>query len=217
VSDLTPVSFDIETNGLEPASAITVAGFTLELGSWLALNTAGQAADAQYLSTQLERESGSNVQLTVCNSEAALLQRLSGFVDEHLNDNRHYLTAYNGDIWRGGFDLPFVRTVCARHDVAWPFPEMAYADTMDMMKRFYTGDAQDLVGVYDTLISKDSCDPFVESGSAVSAHENKNWLPLLLHNLADIERTRELALLAGRYIPKSDFKMKNLGISGGNL
>jgi hypothetical protein len=87
---------------------------------------------------------------------------------------------------------------------------MAYADTMDMMKRFYTGDTKDLVGVYDALISKDSCDPFVDSGSAVAAFNRGDWLPLLLHNLADIERTQKLALLAGRYIPKSDFQMKSL-------
>ena len=36
------------------------------------------------------------------------------------------------------------------------------------------------------------------------------WLPLLKHNLADIQRTRELADLAGRFVAKSDFKMKNL-------
>jgi DNA polymerase III epsilon subunit-like protein len=208
--DLTPVAFDIETSGLEPASVITVAGFTLELGSWLALNTNGRDANKNDLISRLEAESGSNVQLAICDSEEALLNRLVRFVDERLDDNRHYLTAYNGDVWRGGFDLPFVRTACARHEIAWPFPEMAYADTMDMMKRFYTGDTKDLVGVYDALISKDSCDPFVDSGSAVAAFNRGDWLPLLLHNLADIERTQKLALLAGRYIPKSDFQMKSL-------
>lgn len=208
--DLTPVAFDIETSGLEPASVITVAGFTLELGSWLALNTSGRDADKEHLISRLEEESGSNVQLAICESEEALLRRLGSFADERLNGDRHYLTAYNGDVWRGGFDLPFVRTACARQDIAWPFPDLAYADTMDMMKRFYTGDTNDLVGTYDHLIGKPNCDPFEDSGSAVVAFEEGDWLPLLLHNLADIERTRELALLAGRYIPKSDFRMKNL-------
>jgi hypothetical protein len=44
----------------------------------------------------------------------------------------------------------------------------------------------------------------------VSAFENAEWLPLLRHNLADIQRTRELAQLADRYVPQSDFSMKNL-------
>ena len=44
----------------------------------------------------------------------------------------------------------------------------------------------------------------------MNAYEDAEWLPLLKHNLADIQRTRELALLAGRFVPKSDFSMKNL-------
>jgi len=44
----------------------------------------------------------------------------------------------------------------------------------------------------------------------VDAFEAAKWLPLLEHNLVDIQRTRELALLAGRFVPKSDFSMKNL-------
>jgi hypothetical protein len=35
-------------------------------------------------------------------------------------------------------------------------------------------------------------------------------LPLLQHNLADIERNRELVTLASRFVPQSDFQMKNL-------
>jgi hypothetical protein len=81
---------------------------------------------------------------------------------------------------------------------------------MTMMNRFDTNDKNDLVSVYQKLIGNDDCDPFDDSGSAVSAYEQGNWEDLLLHNLADIERTRELAVLAGQYVPKSDFKMKNL-------
>jgi hypothetical protein len=42
----------------------------------------------------------------------------------------------------------------------------------------------------------------------VDAYEAAEWLPLLKHNLADIQRTRELAQLADRYVPQSDFRMK---------
>ena len=131
-------------------------------------------------------------------------------MDEHLDADRHYLTAYNGETWNAGFDLPYLRSACARCSVEWPFPEIAYADTMTMVDRFYTNDVNDLVGVYDALVGEEDCDPFEDSGSAVTAHENEEWTQLLLHNLADVERTRELAVLAGRYVPKSDFGMKNL-------
>jgi len=52
--------------------------------------------------------------------------------------------------------------------------------------------------------------PFEDSAEAVDAFENAEWEPLLLHNLADIQRTLELAMLGERYVPRSDFKMKNL-------
>lgn len=66
------------------------------------------------------------------------------------------------------------------------------------------------MGVYDQLIGNDTCDSFEDSGAAVDAFEAAGWLPLLNHNLADIQRTRELAQLAGRFVPKSDFSMKSL-------
>lgn len=65
------------------------------------------------------------------------------------------------------------------------------------------------LGGYDELVAGDRCDLFDESESAVAAHENGEWEQLLLQNLADIERTRDLAVLAGRYVAKSDFKMKS--------
>jgi hypothetical protein len=81
---------------------------------------------------------------------------------------------------------------------------------MQIVDRFDTSDQSDLVGVYDELIGEGSCDPFDDSGEAVDAFESGDWLPLLEHNLADIQRTRELAELAGRFVARSDFKMKNL-------
>jgi uncharacterized protein YprB with RNaseH-like and TPR domain len=210
MGNLSPIAFDIETSGLEPGAVITVAGLTTEMGSWLALNTSGCEADASILANEIEYESGSNVRVSVHPDEESLLAGLAGFAQDRLDDDRHYLTAYHGEVWNGGFDLPFVRRACVRRDADWPFPDIAYADTMDMVTRFHTDDTNDLVGVYETLIGKEDCDPFDDSGSAVEAYQSGEWTDLLLHNLADIERTRELAVLAGRYVAKSDFKMKNL-------
>lgn len=55
--------------------------------------------------------------------------------------------------------------------------------------------------MYDELIGGDHCDPFDESPSAVAVHEDEEWERLLLHNLADVERTRELAILQGSTCP----------------
>jgi hypothetical protein len=51
---------------------------------------------------------------------------------------------------------------------------------------------------------------FEDSAAAVTVFKDGEWLSLLKHNLADIQRTRELADLASRFIPKPDFSMKNL-------
>lgn len=91
-----------------------------------------------------------------------------------------------------------------------PFPNMAYADVFEFVDRFDTNDQNDLCGFYDELIGTAHCDPFTDSGSAVDAFQNARWESLLRHNLADIQRTLELAILAERYVPQSDFKMKNL-------
>ena len=210
MSGLTPVAFDIETSGLDSDAVVTVAGFSHELGHWLFLNTAGRGADGDRLVQALDADVDAAVSLEVVHDEGTLLENLAGFVDERLDGDAHYLTAYNGETWNGGFDLPFVRSACLRNDVVWPFDDIAYADMMEVMERFDTDDTRDLVGVYDLLVGDDSCDPFEDSRSAIDAFEAGDWLPLLRHNLADIKRTRELAELAGRFVPKSDFKMKNL-------
>ncbi|WP_436901543.1 hypothetical protein [Halovenus halobia] len=209
MSGLSPVAFDIETSGLGDDAVITVAGFRNSVGSWLVLNTAGRSADKQKLRAELEACVDAPVHLHVVADERALLEHVGEYADQHLADET-YLTAYNGETWNGGFDLPFVRSACLRNGVAWPFDDVPYADTMAAIQRFDTGDVGDLVGVYDRLIGDEDCDPFAESGAAVEAWEAGRWLALLEHNLADIERTRELAVLAGEYVPKSDFSMKNL-------
>lgn len=210
MGNLNPIAFDIETTGLEPASVITVAGLSTDVGSWLALNTTERDVDADRLAAAIEHESGLNVQVSAFRDEAGLLAGLEDFATRTIDGDCHYLTAYHGERWKSGFDLPFLRAACARRDVAWPFPDVAYADTMDMVNRFYTNDVDDLDGVYDILIGKETCDPFHDSERAVATHADGDWVPLLLHNLADIEQTYELAVLAGRYVPKSDFRMKNL-------
>jgi len=207
---LSPVAFDIETTGLDPAAELTVAGFATEVGAWLGLNTAGRDADGSRLEAAVAEPSGATVRVTVVPDETSLLERVASFATERIDADRQYLTAYNGERWRDGFDLPFLRRACARRAVEWPFADVAYADTMDAVERFHTGGASDLAGVYDALVGGDHPDPFGDSASAVARHEAGDWVPLLLHNLADVERTRELAVLAGRYVPKSDFRMKSL-------
>jgi uncharacterized protein YprB with RNaseH-like and TPR domain len=210
MSSLAPVAFDIETTGFDSTAIMTVAGFSHELGSWIVLNRDGRSVEGGELVDRLSECSDRRVELKIAQDEQDLLQAVQGFAESRLSDDTHYLTAYNGETWKGGFDLPFLRRACHRNDVEWPFNDLPYADMMDAFQRFNTDNEADLVGVYDELIGGDSFDPFEDSADAVTAFENGEWLPLLKHNLADIERTRELAELAGRFVPRSDFSMKNL-------
>jgi len=211
MGQLNPIAFDIETSGLDDDAVITVAGFAHEMGESIILNVDRRDAPSnQPLTTALEEHSAGTVSLEVVTGEAALLDAVTTIATNQIDGDRHYLTAYNGETWNGGFDLPFCRTRFLNHDMEWPFRDVAYADMMETIDRFDTNDQRDLVGVYEQLIGDESCDPFEDSGEAVSAFEAAEWLPLLKHNLADIQRTRELALLAGRFVPKSDFGMKNL-------
>jgi uncharacterized protein YprB with RNaseH-like and TPR domain len=210
MGDLAPIAFDIETNGLGPGSIITVAGLAFELGDVVLLNTAGRAVDEADLEARLSTYADGRVNLRTCKSERELLTVLADVCGAHIDTDAHYLTAYHGETWNGGFDLPFLRSACVECDVPWPFPDMAYADILDVVDRFETDDTRDLVGVYDQLIGEETCDPFDDSEAAITTFNNGEWDPLLRHNLADIHRTRELAVLAGEYVPKSDFRMKNL-------
>lgn len=210
-SQLSPIAFDIETSGFDDDAVITVAGFSHDLGESLVLNTAGRNdTDRKLLVGTLDEHSSGTVQLDIAATERELLEIVASFATEQLDGDRHYLTAFNGETWNGGFDLPFCRTRFLQHDMSWPFGDLAYADMMQIVDRFDTKGHSDLVGVYDTLLTDETCDPFEDSEEAVAAFEHAEWLPLLKHNLADIQRTRELARLAGRFVPKSDFSMKNL-------
>jgi hypothetical protein len=183
----------------------------VEIGVSLILNLDGRRQpDRKALATAIDEYSERTVQLELVDKEHALLEGIATFATHQLDGDRHYLTAFNGETWNGGFDLPFCRTRFLRHGMDWPFGDVAYADMMQIVDRFDTNDQSDLVGVYDALIGEETCDPFEDSAAAVDAFESGDWLPLLKHNLADIQRTRELADLAGRFVPKSDFSMKNL-------
>ena len=210
MGDLDPVAFDIETSGLDESAVITVAGFAHDIGESVILNTGGRDIDSAGIVAELEADSSGAVSLNAVNDEQALLAAVADVASSQLDGDRHYLTAYNGETWNGGFDFPFCRTRFLNHNMEWPFGDIAYADMMETMDRFDTNDQRDLVGVYEQLIGNEGCDPFEDSGKAVSAFEAAEWLPLLKHNLADIQRTRELAQLAGRFVPKSDFGMKSL-------
>ena len=210
------VAFDIETTGFEVRDEVTVVGFAVPMGVRVFVQTGGRAEPDVEASVRNRVES--HVQVSTHESERVLLEAVGGFTAERLVGSDVLLVAFNGELWRSGFDLPFLRTRLSRSDVEWPFQEMPYADLMPVVtNRFNTTDEDgesrsDLAGVYETLCEGQyvDLDPFTDSGEAVTAYEDGRFTDLVVHNVADVLRTRELGLLAERYCSKSDFKLKSL-------
>lgn len=217
MSELEIVAFDLETTGFTVSDEVTVVGFAFPLGARVFLRTDDRAAGA--VESTVRERADCHVHLSTHGSERAVLEAVGEFAAARLVEDEVLLVAYNGETWRSGFDLPFLRTRLARLDVAWPFRDMPYADLLPLVtKRFNTtieadADAQrDLAGVYATLCegSAGAMDPFEESSEAVTAFETGAFAELVLHNVADVMRTRALGLLAERYCSKSDFELKSL-------
>lgn len=220
---LQPVAFDIETTGFTVDDRVTVAGLALPLGVRLFLNTGRREASGDNLEMSLERKSEVPITISTHSNERALLEALGPFAASNLTDREYLLVGYNGERWRTGFDLPFLRTRLAHHGVAWPFVDLPYADLLPIFeRRFQTVDSEgetvaDLDGVYDLVLGGDlgELDPFADGEEAVVAYEDGDFEALLAHNLADVRRTAELAAVAERYCGKSDFDLKSLTPVGG--
>jgi hypothetical protein len=85
------------------------------------------------------------------------------------------------------------------------------ADT-DVTDGATTDEQADLAGLYEVLCSGPygELDPFATSAEAATAFETGRLDDLVVHNVADVLRTRALGQLARRYCAKSDFELKSL-------
>lgn len=214
---LTHVPFDIETTGFETSASVTSVGFSLPLGCRVFVNTGEHEIGAENVERRLQERFETHVDLRVHASEIACLEAVATFLEETVAPREYLLVAYNGERFKGGFDLPFLRTRYALQTLPWPFDGIPYADILPLVQnRFNTtsadGEQNDLVTAYETLVGGDlsSLDPFEESSEAVEAFERGQFESLLAHNVADVRRTAELASLAEQYCGKSEFKLKSL-------
>ena len=214
---LEQVAFDIETTGFSVDDVVTTVGFAVPLGVRVFVQTDGRTAPGVEAAVRDRVET--HVKVSTHESERALFEAVSGFVETRFRDEDVLLVAYNGERWKGGFDVPFLRTRYAHHDIAWPFTNVPYADVMPLVTtRFNTTVSDeddprgDLAGVYEALCDGryGDVDPFAESSEAVTAFEAGRFAELVMHNVADVLRTKSLGRLAERYCSKSDFNVKSL-------
>lgn len=214
------VAFDIETTGFGVDDEVTVVGFAVPMGVRVFIQTGER--DGGDVVSQVEERVPVHIQVSTHLTESSLFKAVSSFTAERLRDEDVLLVAFNGERWKGGFDLPFLRTRLSQMDIAWPFRDIPYADLLPVIRRRFnrtiTSDGEvsderaDLVGVYDVLCSGpySDIDPFEESVEAVTAFDEARFAELVLHNVADVLRTRELGRLAQRYCSKSEFDVKSL-------
>jgi len=102
---LEPIAFDLETEGLLMNNEITVAGLRFPLGALVLLNTNGRTVSEELGKRIQERSGLDTVQVQVCDSERDLLKRLRKEAGKRIRGKNRMLVAYNGETWRGGFDL----------------------------------------------------------------------------------------------------------------
>ncbi|WP_117366790.1 PolC-type DNA polymerase III domain-containing protein [Natrarchaeobaculum sulfurireducens] len=211
------VAFDIETTGFNVDDEITVAGFALPLGCRVFAQRGEHDIDEATLEETVRSRVDDHVKLTTHATERELLVAVAEFTADRLYDDDVLLVAYNGERWKSGFDLPFLRTRLATEGVEWPFCEMPYADLLPVIEHRFnlTVDGEssaDLVSAYGTLLDGrlNAVDPFDDSAEAVTAFNEGRFADLVVHNVADILRTAKLGQLARRYCSKSDFKLKSL-------
>lgn len=215
------VPFDIETTGFAATDEVTVVGFKIPLGCRVfvqadADTVNGESPAGEVEATVAER-CPTHVKLSMHESEAALLEAVGGFAEKRLHGDDVLLVAYNGERWKDGFDLPFLRTRLVATGVEWPFRDMPYTDLLPVVTRRFnvTVDGEDrstLPGAYEALVGGElnDRDPFDDSAAAVTAFENQQYADLVTHNVVDVLRTGELGAVTRRYCSKSDFSLKSL-------
>jgi len=106
------VAFDIETTGFEVSDEVTVVGFAVPMGVRAFVQTDGRAAPDVEAAVRDRVES--HVQVSTHESERVLLEAVGAFAADRLVGNDVLLVAFNGELWRSGFDLPFLRTRLSR-------------------------------------------------------------------------------------------------------
>ena len=216
-TDHRQVAWDIETTGFGYDDYVTAMGFWWPDGhADLLCNIRGDEAAVERYETQLSEAADIPVRVTPVEDETELLRAATRVVFDRFDRERNRLIAFNADSWKGGFDLPFLRTRCLVRDVDWPFGGVQFADLWEPIKKRMntteitpggsSADTNDLTGTHGLLFGRSEVspsvleevpddhtwhgerryDPFEDSGSAVIRHREGDHLDVLRHNLADV-------------------------------
>lgn len=204
------IAFDIETEGFNAASGdeITVFGIEPDKDRTLFLINGSSYEDVE---SKLE-ETDIDADFIVFDDEKSLLDTGLVRVVDNMNEKHHRLYAYNGKTWKGGFDIPFIRTRMIQNNVDWCFDGVYYFDVLPEVKNDLntnvvvednkSKEKNDLDSAHSILCDDDIEDPFDTSEKAVSEDINM----VVEHCYADIKRTKDLFNLILDYTPAREVK-----------
>lgn len=267
-------AFDIETTGFGAHDTLTTLTLEDDGVYHIWINADGRDVSVSDIRDTVEGESGENVRLYVAEDAEEMLISVGTYIEDNF-DNLDILVAYNGETWKGGFDLQFLRTACLRNGVEWILNGVNYMDIYpifgkknrfnttvpshkgmkkDTLKEFAdwmgveydssmskkeiqmavadtqydfrkvnewadevgcedipTYNYDDQVGVYQALTDKvHTYDPWTDSANAVTAFHDGDFAELILHNLADVVKTKELTDMAIAAVSQDDLSLKSL-------
>jgi uncharacterized protein YprB with RNaseH-like and TPR domain len=102
------------------------------------IETTGFECDKKVIAFALEELNGNG--FSVSNKwpddDARILDMFADKIDEYRRD-KYQICTYNGENWKGGFDIPFLRTQFLINDIHWAFAGMRHLDLYPLIdKRF---------------------------------------------------------------------------------
>lgn len=93
------------------------------------LNTNGTETEANQYEAHLETVSNADaVTVTPAANETVLLKEMRLVIFDRFDRDYARLIAYNANSWKGGFDLPFLRTRRLTRGVEWVFDGVMFCD-----------------------------------------------------------------------------------------
>lgn len=214
---------DIESRGVDHDSELTVIGFAVSGGYQLYLNTGGKTrTGCSGISSLNHNTVNKPVKIETHPTEEAMLNSALEFSNARLKTGEVLLTGFNAETWNGGFDIPHIRTRCQANNIEMILGNVLFCDIFEMKDMMnhsvQNNEVNDLNSLFEIYFPEaEDFDPADDQQPIVAYWHNEEFEKLLLHNLADLWKTRRLALMYDQYVPQSDWQLKPLGPPGNSL
>lgn len=129
-NDSTIVPFDIETTGFSIDDKITTITIYIDgkYGVFVNKQDKDIIKEDDMEDNIKENSEIENIEMFYKESEEEVLKGFSSVIEDNISTYDYYLVAYNGERWKGGFDLSFIRTAAQKYDINSVFNGRYYID-----------------------------------------------------------------------------------------